>query len=160
MKSRLSIITALLAFCAANISAVAADNRFDGIWVGTETAMYQEMNGMLKSAPYKQSRASKIVIAQNGTLLGVLEGYGPGRYNDVRRAGNTIIFQAGKRIGQLTLSTDGKTLTEKGQVVDTLQMNVAGREGATSGHGSRPLTIDGKPIETVGPVTGTFHRGK
>ena len=150
----------MVALCGANISAATAESGFDGIWVGTESAMYQEMNGMLKSEPYKQSRPAKIVIAQNGTLLGVLEGYGVGRYNHIRRAGNTIIFQEGKRIGQLTLSADGKTLTEKGQAVDTLQMNVAGREGATSGHGSRAITMDGKPIETVGPVTGTFHRAK
>ena len=160
MNRTLSLTAVLLPLCVANISAAAADNGFDGIWVGTETAMYQEMHGMLKSAPYAQSRPAKIVIAQGGALVGVLEGYGPGRYNDVRRVGNTIIFRAGKRIGQLTLSADGKTLTEKGQVVDTPKMNVGGREGALSGHGARPLTLDGTPIETVGPVTGTFHRGK
>ena len=150
----------LLALGGASIAGAAGDNRFDGIWVGTETVIYQEMHGMLKSAPYTQSRPAKIVIAQGGTLLGVLEGWGTGRYSDVRHAGNGIVFHAGKRTGYLTLSADGNTLSEKGQVVDTLKMNVAGREGATSGHGTRALTMDGAPIETVGPVTGTFHRAK
>src|SRR5205823_2693878 len=129
MKNTRSLAV-LLALCAANISAAVGDNRFDGTWVGTETAMYQDgLDGMLKSAPYAQSRPAKIVIAQGGTLLGVLEGYGPGRYNDVRRVGNTIVFHAGKRTGQLTLSADGKTMTEKGQVLDTIK-SVGGREGA------------------------------
>ena len=61
----------VLGLCAVNISAATAESGFDGIWVGTESAMYQEMNGMLKSEPYKQSRPARIVIAQNGTLLGV-----------------------------------------------------------------------------------------
>lgn len=144
-----------------SIFAAQPDQRLDGIWVGTETVMSQEMHGMLKSEPIAQSRPSKIVIAQGGTLLGVLEGYGTGRYNDVKRVGNTIIFHAGQRTGQLTLSADGNTLAEKGAApVPAILANYGSREGAVSGGGPKALTFENKPLMTVTPVTGVFHRQK
>lgn len=159
MKTLLSI-SVLIMLSAGMNSMGATDLRFDGVWVGTETAMYEEVHGMLKSQPFTQSKPAKIVIAQGGTLLGVIEGYGPGRYNDVKRVGNTIVFRAGGRTGQLTLSADGNTLNEKGQVLDTIKTNVGARQGALSGSGGRNITIDGKPIESVAPMTGIFHRVK
>jgi hypothetical protein len=96
-------------------TALAADNRFDGTWVGTETVMTQEMHGFQHSEKFAHNTPAKIVIAQGGALLGVLEGDGPGRYNDVQRVGNTIVFHAGNRTGQLSLSPDGQTLVEKGR---------------------------------------------
>src|SRR5437588_6275409 len=109
MKTK-SILMSLLMGVAYAIPAPAADNRFDGIWVGTETVMEQEFHGTLKGEKSPNNIPAKIVIAQGGSLLGVLEGYGPGRYNDVKRVGNTIVFHAGNRTGQLSLSPDGQTL--------------------------------------------------
>ncbi|HEX4638269.1 MAG TPA: hypothetical protein VH170_02160 [Chthoniobacterales bacterium] len=101
MNNAVSLAAAASVLCATIVSAVAADNRFDGIWVGTETVMGQEMHGTLKSDPIAQSRPAKIVIAQGGALLGVLEGYGTGRYSDVKRVGETIVFHAASGPGNL-----------------------------------------------------------
>ena len=144
-----------------SVFAAQPDQRLDGLWVGTETVMGQEMHGMLKSEPIAQSRPAKIAIAQGGTLFGVLEGYGTGRYNDVKRVGNTIVFHAGQRTGQLSLSADGNTLTEKGNApVAAILSNYGSRQGAQSGEGPKPLTFGGKPLMTIAPVTGVFHRQK
>jgi len=164
MKASLQRHFLCLMFLGAGLISVFAaqpDQRLDGIWIGTETIMRQEVHGMLKSEPIAQNRPAKIAIAQGGTLLGVLEGYGTGRYNDVKRVGNTIVFHAGQRTGQLTLSADGNTLTEKGIApVAAILGNYGSREGAISGEKPQPLTIDGKPLMSNAPVTGVFHRQK
>jgi hypothetical protein len=153
-------IAVLVIVCATIVSAVAADTRLDGVWVGTETVMYTEMYGTVKAGTVPQSRPAKIAIAQGGTLLGVLEGYGTGRYNDVKRVGNTIVFRAGQRTGQLTLSADGNTLTEKGIAPVATLTHINSRQGAQSGGGATPLTFDGKPLMSNVPLTGVFHRAK
>jgi hypothetical protein len=164
MKTLLQRHFLCLMFLGAGLISVFAaqpDQRLDGIWIGTETVMMQEMHGMLKSEPIAQSRPAKIAIAQGGTLLGVLEGYGTGRYSDVKRVGNTIVFHAGQRTGQLTLSADGNTLTEKGIApIPAIIVNYGSREGALSGAKPRPLTFENKPLMTNAPVTGVFHRQK
>lgn len=147
-----AILMSLLVCAAYAIPAAAADNRFDGIWVGTEGMMGYEFRGQLKSQPYARNIPAKIVIAQGGTLVGVLEGYGPGRYNDVQRVGNTIVFRAGQRVGQLSLAADGQTLSEKGVAPGVLIMNYGARQGALSGS---TRTI---PTKGTADVTGTFHR--
>src|SRR5947207_13059706 len=103
MKTK-SILLTLLVLSAFVVSGAAADSRFDGVWVGTEGVTGRDFHGFQHSEPYERKLSAKIVIAQGGTLLGVVEGYGTGRYNDLKRVGNTIVFQAGNRSGQLTLS--------------------------------------------------------
>ena len=94
-------------------------------------------------------------------MLGVLEGYGSGRYNDVKRVGNTIIFHAGNRTGQLSLSPDGQTLVEKGSVPGSIIIGAGSREGALSGHRTRFQSHDIPALaKSNAEVTGTFHRAK
>ncbi len=160
MKTNTILIALLVSAAYAN-PAAAADNRFDGIWVGTETVMGQEFHGFQHSEKFAHNTPAKIVIAQSGALLGVLEGYGPGRYNDVKRVGNTIVFHAGNRTGELSLSPDGQTLVEKGRVPDFFILGYAARQGALSGH-QRVIQSDEilPSRKTTTEVTGTFHRGK
>src|SRR5213079_269641 len=134
MNTKLPLIVSTAAVALLHSSALAADNRFDGIWVGTETVIEQEFHGTLKGEKSPHTTSAKIVIAQGGTLLGVLEGYCPGRYNDVKRVGNTIVFHAGNRTGELSLSADGQTLLEKGRVPGEIMIGAGARQGALSGH--------------------------
>jgi hypothetical protein len=152
--------TMLVILCATIVTAIAADTRFDGVWVGTETVTYEEMYGTIKAGSVARSTPAKIAIAQSGTLLGILEGWGTGRYNDVKRVGNTLVFHAGQRTGQLTLSADGNTLTEKGNTPVATLSHINSRQGAQSGGGPTPLYFDGKPLMGIAPMTGVFHRAK
>jgi hypothetical protein len=161
MNGKLLLIITITVVALLRSTALAIDNRFDGVWVGTETVLYEERAGIVKIGTVPQSKPAKIAIAQGGTLLGVLEGYGIGRYNDVRRVGNTIVFHAGQRTGQLTLSTDGNTLTEKGIATVPVLNQIASREGALPGNsGPQRLTLDGKPLMCNVPLTGVFRRAK
>jgi len=164
MNTKLTLIVSITSVALLCSTALAVDNRFDGIWVGTESVMWRDFHGSTQSEPYAHKTPAKIVIAQGGTLLGVLEGYGPGRYNDVKRVGNTIVFHAGNRTGELSLSADGQTLIEKGRVPGELFIGAGAREGALSGHqrsfqSSREVDIPGLAKSTA-EVTGTLHRQK
>jgi hypothetical protein len=161
MNAKLPLIVSVATVVLLRSTGLAADNRFDGTWVGTETVMGQEFHGFQRSEKYAHNTPAKIVIAQGGALLGVIEGYGPGRYNDVKRAGNTIVFHAGNRTGQLSLSPDGQTLVEKGRVPDFFILGYAGRQGALSGH-QRVIQSDEilPSRKSTSEVTGTFHRQK
>jgi hypothetical protein len=158
MNMKLPLIVSIAAFALLRSTALSADTRFDGIWVGTENVNGQEFRGGSRvSAAVEKS--AKIAIAQGGTLLAIVEGYGPGRYMDIQHTKNTIIFRAGQRVGQLSLSADGQTLFEKGVIPGFILMNIYQREGALSGH-QRTLQshdIPGLEKSTAG-VTGTFHR--
>ena len=154
MNTKLPLIVSIIAIASLRSPALAVDNRFDGIWVGTETAMVYEWHGQQHSEQFERKNSAKIAIAQDGTLLGVLEGWGPGRYSDVRQVGNTIVFHAGVRTGQLSLSPDGQTLIEKGRIPNFFESGL-NREGALSGN--HPIVQSDK--STV-EVTGTFHRQK
>ena len=156
MNTKLLLLVAIAAVALSRSTARAADNRFDGVWVGTESVMRQEFHGFQHSDPYEHKTAAKIVIAQGGTLIGVLEGYGTGRYSDVKRIGDTIVFHAGVRTGQLSLSRDGQTLVEKGVVPGSITMGVGQRQGALSGHEKNVKAWD-LPRYTA-QVIGTFHR--
>ena len=161
MNTKLRLIVSIAAVALLHSSALAADTRFDGIWVGTETVIEQEFHGTLKGEKSPHTTSAKIVIAQGGTLVGVLEGYGPGRYNDVKRVGNTVVFQAGNRTGQLSLSPDGHTLMEKGSVPGALILGVGARQGALSGHERNFQSHDiPQSSKSAAAVTGTFHREK
>lgn len=153
-------ILSITAFASIVSAAPATDNRFDGIWVGTESVMEQEFHGTVRGEKSPHNLSAKIVIAQGGTLLGVLEGYGTGRYNDVKRVGNTIVFHAGNRTGQLSLSADGQTLIEKGRVPGYVIIGGSSREGALSGHRTNFQSSHDIPGVGTADVTGTFHRQK
>jgi len=152
MNTKLPLILSNAALALLRSTAPAADNRFDGVWVGTERVTLQAYNGF-HTSEFEKKKPAKIVIAQGGTLLGVLEGYGLGRYSDVKRIGNTIVFHAGPRTGQLSLSADGQTMMESGQVLE--QVEGFGREGALPGNQHHGLGL-----WTTTAVTGTFHRQK
>ena len=156
-----SIVVALLTTFTYVLSAAAAGNRFDGIWVGTEEVVGEETSapsasshGSLKSEAFAQKQPAKIAIAQGGTLLGVIEGRGVGRYDNIQHVGNTLVFRSANRVGQLTLSADGQTMTEKGLTPAMKILNYGSREGALNGH--CPTYQAGGWTE----VTGTFHRGR
>ena len=161
MNTKSIVILSIAAVTLHSWAAPAADNRFDGIWVGTETVMMQEFHGTLRGEKSPRNTPAKIVIAQGGTLLGVLEGYGPGRYNDVKRVGNTIVFHAGNRTGQLSLSSDGQTLVEKGSVPGSIILGADSRQGALSGHQRNFQSHDIPQLsKSTAEVTGIFHRQK
>jgi len=161
MNTKLPLIVSIAAVALVRSTALATDNRFDGTWVGTEAVMGQEVHGFLRSKEFAHNTPAKIVIAQGGTLLGVIEGYGPGRYNDVRRVGNVIVFRAGNRTGQLSLSPDGQTLVEKGRVPSFFIVGYAGHQGALTGH-QRVIQSDEilPSRKSTTEVTGSFHRQK
>ncbi len=161
MNTKLPLIASIAAVALLRSTTLAAENRFDGIWVGTETVMMQEFHGTLRGEKSPRNTPAKIVIAQGGTVLGVLEGYGPGRYNDVKLVGNTIVFQAGIRTGQLSLSADGRTLMERGTVPGSILLGVGARHGALSGHETKSQELDiPQSAKSAAAVTGTFHREK
>lgn len=161
MNKMLILFAAVAAIVLPSSTLLAADNRFDGIWVGTESVMIQDFSGFQHSDKYPHNTPAKIVIAQGGTLLGVLEGYGTGRYNDVKRVGDTIVFRAGVRTGQLSLSPDGRTLYEKGRVPNFFILGASQRQGALSGHQTVVQSDTVLPSrKETGEMTGTFHREK
>jgi hypothetical protein len=161
MNTKLPLIVSIAAIALLHSIALGVDNRFDGVWVGTESVMAQDFHGFQHSEPFARKTSAKIVIAQGGTLLGVVEGYGTGRYNDVKRVGNTIVFQAGARTGQLSLSPDGQTLVERGRVPGSIIMGAGQREGALSGHQSNYQSHDIPALaRSTAEVSGTFHRQK
>jgi hypothetical protein len=94
----------------------------------------------------------KIAVAQSGSLLAMVDGYGQGRYTSIHWSGDTLMFEiANKRKGELRLSPDGKTLIEKGYVrrtfsiggyfsgVDGVSID-RGRHGAHSGQAPPQMT--------------------
>jgi hypothetical protein len=146
MKTFFQVALVLTAF---TVIALAGppDNRFDGMWIGTETTGPRAATpvagsgagtgtaSMLESLT--QKRPAKISIAKGGTMLAIQEGACLGHSSDIHRSGNVITFQAGDCKCELTLSSDGNTLTEKGS----------------------PLSTSGsKRVATQ--IMGTFHRQK
>src|SRR5439155_3974409 len=90
------------------------ESRFEGIWVGTETlAPISALNADVQKRIPKPHKTT-IAIAKGGTLLGIVDGVCPGRYQQVRHAGNTLSFGAADCHLTVTLSPDGKSLTEQG----------------------------------------------
>jgi hypothetical protein len=121
-----------------------ADRRFDGTWVGTETATEQRLTWDPK-APKPQSASFKttIVVAQAGKLVNKTGGTCYGRWEHVRWANNAINFSTHNCKIKLTLSPNGKTLNESGSIA--LSPAHWGRSDAPAGYGNFELF-------------GTFHR--
>ena len=121
-----------------------ADQRFDGTWVGTETATAQRLTWDPK-APKPQSASFKttIVVAQGGKLVNKTGGTCFGRWEHVWLANNAINFSTQNCKIKLTLSANGKTLNESGSIA--LSPAHWGRSDAPAGYGNFELF-------------GTFHR--
>ena len=152
----------LLPLCAAY-----SDQHLDGIWLGTEKLSLAKRSDC--PVPDHQTLPAKIAVAQSGSLLAVVDGYGQGRYTSIHWSGDTLVFEiANKRQGELRLSPDGKTLIEKGYVRRTFSIGGyfsgvggvsidRGRHGAHSGQAPQQMTGF---TACVDEVTGTFHREK
>ena len=90
-------------------------------------------------------------------LFAVVDGCGPGRYTNIQKSFGTLIFEVpNTRRGVLTISADGKTLTEKGFIRRTTTVTSGQRGGALSGE---PPQVAGKTA-CLDEVTGIFHRQK
>jgi hypothetical protein len=108
------IVFALASLLLLPLADVQADSGFDGTWVGTETATAA---GRIDSDEQKfvpSPHRITIIIGRGGTMLGIVGGICPGRYEHVQRAGNTLSFGAKNCFLKVSLSKDGKTLTEQG----------------------------------------------
>jgi hypothetical protein len=126
----------------------------DETWVGTEKVSLATRTDCPKPN-YPTTLPAKVVIA--GSLFGVVDGYGPGRYTDVQKSSGTLVFEIpNTRRGMLTLSADRNTLTEKGFIRRTTTVTSGQRGGALSG---QPPQIAGKTA-CLDEITGVFHRQK
>src|ERR1700731_4691342 len=145
------VIANLLPLCAAQ-----ADQRLDGTWIGTEKLSLVSARTDCPK-PSHETLPAKIAVAQGGSLLAVVDGYGPGRYTNIHWSGDTLVFEiANKRRGELRISPDGKTLIEKGFVRRTATITSGQRSGAHSG---QPPQVSGFTA-CMDEVSGTFHREK
>ena len=109
-----AILFALASLLLLPLAGAQTDSGFDGTWVGAETATAA---GRIDSGEQKfvpSPHRITIIITQGGTMLGILGGICPGRYEHVQRAGNTLSFGAKDCFLKVSLSKDGKTLTEQG----------------------------------------------
>jgi len=144
------LIVSLLPLCA-----LGSDQRLDGIWVGTEKLSLAKRTDCPK--PDHETLPAQIAVAQGGSLLAVVEGYGPGRYTSIHWSGDILVFELpNKRRGELHLSSDGKTLVEKGSVRRTATITSGQRGGALSGQA--PKVTGFTPC--MDELSGTFHREK
>ena len=133
-----------------------SNQRLDGVWVGNEKVSLASRTDCPPPS-YEKSMPSKIAVGQGGSLLAIVDGYGPGRYSNLHWSGDTLAFEiANIRKGELHLSADGKTLIEKGFIRRTATITGGSREGATSG---KPFQITGASA-CLDEITGTFHRGQ
>jgi hypothetical protein len=107
------LIAATAAQFAIGAGAGPLDPRFDGRWVGVETFQYHSAyEGWAGKTP---QMTAVIVIAESGTMVGVVGGFAPGRYLiSPKSKGNTIMFDSALRRAKLVLSPDGNTMKEDG----------------------------------------------
>ena len=121
-----------------------ADRRFDGTWVGSESATAQRTTWDT-NAPKPQSASFRatITIAQAGKSVNKTGGTCFGQWQHVWWANNAINFSTHDCKIKLTLSPNGKTLTESGSIA--LSPAHWGRSDAPAGYGNFELF-------------GTFHR--
>jgi hypothetical protein len=135
-----------------SVTTARADDRLDGTWEGTEKVSLANRSDCPKPN-YAMTMPAKLIVA--GALFAVVEGYGPGRYTNVQKSFGTLTFEVpNTRRGVLTISADGKTLTEKGSIRRTTTVTSGQRAGATSG---QPPQISGKTA-CLDEITGVFHR--
>ena len=120
------------------------DRRFDGTWVGTETARAQRTTWDT-NAPKPQSGTfnATITIAQAGKSVNKTGGTCFGHWEDVWWTNNAINFSTQNCKIKLIISPNGKTLNESGIIA--LSPAHWGRSDAPAGYGNFELF-------------GTFHR--
>ncbi len=118
--------------------------RFDGTWVGTETATSQRTSWD-SNAPKPQPVTSQatLTISQGGKSVNKDGGTCYGQWEHVFWANNAINFSSHNCKIKLTLSPNGKILTESGSIA--LSPAHWGRSDAPAGEGNYQLF-------------GTFHR--
>jgi hypothetical protein len=122
------------------VPAARSGQQLDGVWVGTEKLTLSTRTDCPKPN-YQQSMSAKIIVAQGGSLLAVANGYAPGRYVNLHWSGDTLIFEfSNRRKGELRLSSDGKTLIEKGNLRRTTAV------GARMGGMGQPLIDKSGPF--------------
>jgi len=91
------------------------DPRFDGRWVGIETMTFRNAAETL-AGPAPQKKTT-LIIADSGKSVGVLSEWAPGRYLlSPKSKDRTIIFDSALRRAKLTLSADGSTIEEDGNL--------------------------------------------
>ena len=111
------------------------NTRLDGIWIGTEIVTPQQVSWDPKAPkPKPQSTQISIAIAQGGTLVGIIGGICPGRFEHVWWTGNTLNFDAHNCKRNVSLSPDGKTLIEHGS--GSQVTGHWGRSDAPAGYGN------------------------
>jgi hypothetical protein len=125
------------------------DSRFDGIWVGIETCTPTSAPKPDQQKGIPGPHSTTIAIAKGGTMVGIIGGVCSGRYERVRRTGNTLTFGVADCHLIVTLSSDGKTLIEQGNC-----------HYATT-YAVRMGTGDWWPVTWVPlSLSGTLHRSK
>jgi hypothetical protein len=101
------------------------DPRFDGRWAAIETVTFH--NAMESLAGPAPQIKTTLIIADSGKSLGVLSEFGSGRYLiSPKSKDRTIMFDSAFRRAKLTLSADGNTIKEDGNVA----LYVSGRGNA------------------------------
>ena len=115
-----------------------AERRFDGTWVGTETATAQQTSWD-RNAPKPQSTnfQTTITIAQAGKSINKTGGTCSGPWEHTWWANNAINFSNQNYKIKLTLSPDGRTLRESGFMA--LAPAHWGRSDAPAGYGNYEL---------------------
>jgi hypothetical protein len=123
MQSRFLVAASLFSIVVLSAYAAQAQSgsRFDGIWVGRETTTRLIVSWDPKDKGPSTGRTTQILIAHNGTQVGIIGGFCEGRFQHVRRTGKTLNFAAADCKFSVTLSPDGKTLIENGKVSRTIQ---------------------------------------
>jgi hypothetical protein len=89
---------------------------FDGTWLGGEY-IYKTIGTWPQQGGGVPISHPTFIIANNGTVVGRLNGPGAGRFDHVVLKGGTLCFAAGNTSFELRLSNNGKTLNETMHVV-------------------------------------------
>ena len=126
------------------------DSRFDGIWVGVETCTPTSAIKPDEQKGIPRPHDTTIAIAKNATMVGIIGGVCPGRYEHVRHTGNTLTFGVADCSVTVTVSPDGKTLTEHGSC------HYATMYAVRMGVGSGYWPVTWVPLT----ISGTLHRSK
>lgn len=114
------IVSALLIAVVGPLAVAAEDSgpidpRFDGRWVGIETVTFRNAIETL-AGPAPQIKTT-LLIADSGKSVGVISEFASGRYLiSPKSKGRTIMFDSAFRKAKLTLSADGNTIKEDGNV--------------------------------------------
>jgi hypothetical protein len=144
MRRSLIVVVAGLLMLVASAS---VNQSFDGIWVGAEIMTPQLVSWYPRTPKPEPERTEiTIAIAQGGTLVGIIGGICSGRFQHVWWTGNSLNFDAHNCKRNVSLSSDGKTLIEKGSVAQVL-----GTWVAASGNGRMQAIRNSL-------LSGTFHR--